>query len=55
MHVQAALRAVEDEFLQLAVEDDFPDPVEQDGLDRLWNRRQVEAWAKKWRAAKPWR
>jgi hypothetical protein len=32
-----------------------PDPVGQYGRSRLWNRRQVEAWAKKWRADKPWR
>lgn len=30
---------------QLADEERFPDPVERDGRGRLWNRRQVEAWA----------
>jgi predicted DNA-binding transcriptional regulator AlpA len=40
---------------QLAAERDFPAPVGQDARGRLWNRRDVAAWAKRWRNAKPWR
>jgi predicted DNA-binding transcriptional regulator AlpA len=40
---------------QLADESGFPTPVERDRRGRLWSRREVKAWAKAWRAAKPWR
>jgi len=40
---------------QIADEPGFPAPAERDGRGRLWNRRRVEAWAKAWRAARPWR
>jgi hypothetical protein len=40
---------------QIADEPGFPAPVGRDNLGRLWSRREVAAWAKKWRAAKPWR
>ena len=38
---------------QLAAEDEFPAPVTQDGRGRLWDRREVTAWAKRWRREKP--
>jgi predicted DNA-binding transcriptional regulator AlpA len=40
---------------QLAGEYGFPAPVGQDARSRLWSRRAVEAWAKQWRPARPWR
>jgi predicted DNA-binding transcriptional regulator AlpA len=40
---------------QIADEEGFPPPVAEDGRGRLWNRREVQAWAKRWRSAKPWR
>ena len=39
---------------QIADEDRFPAPVAEDG-GRLWDRREVTAWAKVWRREKPWR
>jgi len=32
-----------------------PPPVGSEGQSRLWNRREVTAWAKVWRREKPWR
>ena len=40
---------------QIASEDGFPAPVTEDVRGRLWDRRRSEAWAKAWRAARPWR
>jgi predicted DNA-binding transcriptional regulator AlpA len=40
---------------QLAAEDGFPAPVAEDGRGRLWDRREVQVWAKAWRREKPWR
>jgi predicted DNA-binding transcriptional regulator AlpA len=40
---------------QLAGREGFPAPVTEDGRGRLWDRREVAAWAKRWRAEKPWR
>jgi predicted DNA-binding transcriptional regulator AlpA len=40
---------------QIAEGKGFPAPVERDGRGRLWIRREVQAWAKRWRAEKPWR
>jgi predicted DNA-binding transcriptional regulator AlpA len=40
---------------QIAAEPGFPDQVAEDGRGRLWNRREVAAWAKGWRREKPWR
>ena len=40
---------------QLAGEDGFPAPVAEDARGRLWGRREVTAWAMRWRAEKPWR
>jgi hypothetical protein len=40
---------------QLADEDGFPAPVELEGQSRVWDRREVQAWAKRWRSEKPWR
>jgi hypothetical protein len=34
---------------------DFPAPVGRQGQSRLWDRREVVAWAKPWRKEKPWR
>jgi predicted DNA-binding transcriptional regulator AlpA len=33
----------------------FPTPVGREGQSRLWDRREVVAWAKVWRREKPWR
>jgi predicted DNA-binding transcriptional regulator AlpA len=33
----------------------FPAPVGRNGQSRLWDRREVTAWAKVWRREKPWR
>jgi hypothetical protein len=40
---------------QLAAEPGFPAPAGHDGRGRLWNRREVQARAKRWRGEKPWR
>jgi hypothetical protein len=40
---------------QIASEPGFPRPVDGDAGGRLWDRREVERWAKVWRAEKPWR
>jgi predicted DNA-binding transcriptional regulator AlpA len=40
---------------QIAEERGFPAPVAEDGRGRLWDRREVTAWAKRWRREKPWR
>jgi predicted DNA-binding transcriptional regulator AlpA len=40
---------------QIADEPGFPAPVERDGRGRMWSRREVAAWARKWRQEKPWR
>lgn len=40
---------------QLVADEGSPSPVDQDARGRLWNRRQIETWAKKWRAERPWR
>jgi predicted DNA-binding transcriptional regulator AlpA len=40
---------------QIADEPGFPAPVDQDDRVRLWDRREVERWAKIWRVEKPWR
>jgi predicted DNA-binding transcriptional regulator AlpA len=39
---------------QIADEPGFPAPVERQGRGRLWDRREVQAWAKRWRREKPW-
>jgi hypothetical protein len=33
----------------------FSKPVGREGQNRLWDRREVTAWAKVWRREKPWR
>jgi hypothetical protein len=33
----------------------FPKPVGREGHSRLWDRREITAWARKWRREKPWR
>ena len=40
---------------QIADEPGFPAPVGREGQSRLWDRREVQAWAKRWRREKPWR
>ena len=40
---------------RIADQPDFPAPVGREGQSRLWNRREVSAWARRWRAEKPWR
>jgi predicted DNA-binding transcriptional regulator AlpA len=40
---------------QIAEENGFPKPIAQDGRGRVWTRYEVQAWAKRWRAEKPWR
>ena len=40
---------------QIAEEKGFPAPLAEDARGRLWDRRDVSAWARDWRAAKPWR
>ena len=40
---------------RIADEEGFPAPVAEDGRGRLWDRREVTAWAKRWRREKPWR
>ena len=40
---------------QIADESGFPAPVTEDGRGRLWDRREVQAWARRWRREKPWR
>ena len=40
---------------QIAGEPRFPSPVAEDYRGRLWDRRDVTAWAKDWRTEKPWR
>jgi predicted DNA-binding transcriptional regulator AlpA len=40
---------------QIADEDGFPAPVAEDVRGPLWDRREVAAWAKRWRREKPWR
>ena len=33
----------------------FPRPIGSQGQSRLWDRREVTAWATVWRREKPWR
>jgi phage terminase Nu1 subunit (DNA packaging protein) len=33
----------------------FPAAVGREGQRRVWDRREVTAWAKRWGRAKPWR
>jgi prophage regulatory protein len=40
---------------QIAEEKGFPTPLAEDGRGRVWDRREVTAWAKRWRRKKPWR
>jgi predicted DNA-binding transcriptional regulator AlpA len=40
---------------QRAAEPDFPAPAARVGRRRLWNSADVEAWARIWRTARPWR
>jgi predicted DNA-binding transcriptional regulator AlpA len=40
---------------QLGGEPGFPTAVGHDNRGRLWDRRGVERWAKRWRAERPWR
>jgi predicted DNA-binding transcriptional regulator AlpA len=40
---------------QLSGEPGFPELVGREGSSRLWDQREVAAWAKEWRREKPWR
>jgi predicted DNA-binding transcriptional regulator AlpA len=40
---------------KIADKSEFPAPVGREGQSRLWDRREVAAWARKWRKEKPWR
>jgi len=40
---------------QIADEPSFPASVGREGQSRVWDRREVAAWAKRWRREKPWR
>jgi hypothetical protein len=40
---------------QIVGEPRFLEPVDEDVRGRLWDRREVTAWAKGWRKEKPWR
>jgi predicted DNA-binding transcriptional regulator AlpA len=40
---------------QIAEEKGFPAPLAEDARGRVWYRREVAAWAKKWRRERPWR
>lgn len=40
---------------QIAAEPGFPAQVAEGARGRLWDRRDVERWAKRWRADRPWR
>jgi predicted DNA-binding transcriptional regulator AlpA len=40
---------------QIAEEKGFPAPLAEDARGRVWSRREVAAWAKRWRREKPWR
>jgi predicted DNA-binding transcriptional regulator AlpA len=40
---------------QIGEKKGFPAPLAEDGRGRLWDRREVAAWAKVWRREKPWR
>jgi hypothetical protein len=40
---------------QIAEEKGFPAPLAEDARGRVWSRHEVAAWAKRWRAEKPWR
>jgi predicted DNA-binding transcriptional regulator AlpA len=40
---------------KIVAERGFPKPVGHEGQSRVWDRREVTAWAKAWRRKKPWR
>jgi predicted transcriptional regulator len=40
---------------QIAEENGLPAPIAEDDQGRVWDRREVTAWAKKWRKEKAWR
>jgi hypothetical protein len=40
---------------QIAEKKGFPAPAAEDARGRLWSRREVQRWAKRWRDEKPWR
>jgi hypothetical protein len=40
---------------QIAPEKGFPAPLAEDTRGRVWSRREVAVWARKWRISKPWR
>jgi hypothetical protein len=40
---------------QIANEPGFPARLAEDARGRVWSRNEVQAWAKTWRAERPWR
>ena len=40
---------------KIVAERGFPKSVGREGQSRLWNRREVTAWARESRKEKPWR
>ena len=40
---------------QIAERKNFPHPIAEDALGRVWSRYQVHVWAKLWRGEKLWR
>jgi len=40
---------------QIADESGFPPSLAEDARGRLWDRREVTAWGKRWRLRNPWR
>ena len=51
----ADLLGVTKQRAQIVDEPGFPSPVAEDVRGQLWDRREVTAWAKRWRREKPWR
>jgi predicted DNA-binding transcriptional regulator AlpA len=54
-HIAEVLGLSKQRAHQIAKETGFPEPVNEDVRGRLWDRREVERWAKIWRVEKPWR
>jgi len=49
------LRATRQRMSIIVRQSRFPKPVGRQGPIRLWDRREVVAWAKEWQKEKPWR
>jgi hypothetical protein len=55
IEIAELLGVVKQRAHQIADEPGFPTPLTEDVRGRLWDRRQVTAWAERWRREKPWR